>query len=168
MKRKKPPTPAPNGGSPEDQIAKEVERYSAKIAELFALLRDLPSPSPEAPGAPLSKAQARAAEISADIRRLTRAMNELRERTGGWYRKEGSQPDSDAARLRREIEDEKVRLQQRLGRVADAQVALVAEWNADPVETRREAFEREYRRLAQEYSDVLAEVRRVRKRLTEL
>jgi hypothetical protein len=172
MKRKKPGEPPrgnpSNSETPEDKVAERVARYSARIAELFAELEALSSRSPATTGRPASHDEHRAAEISGQIRRLTREMNQLREQTGHWHRKEGADREDEFARRRREAEEEKLRLRQYLGRVADAQAALVAHWNADPAPDKREAYDREYLRLDQEYTDVRAQLQRVRQLLANM
>lgn len=153
--------------SEEESAVKKIESYSTRIADLFGKLRELPRrESIESDIA--VKVSKQAAEISKEIQELLKEMNELRDRTGLWYKGNDGDHESESSQLRRLAEEEKLRLRQILGRIADAQVALVAEWNADPSEAKRQLFEREYQRLAEEYSMVRGELQLVRERIAEM
>jgi len=148
-------------------LEKELERYSVRIAQLFATLSELP-PRESLKSDRALEVSRQAAEISKEIQLLVKAMNELRDRTGLWFKRDDEEHESESSQLRREAEEEKLRLRQRLGQIADAQVALVNEWNVDPSAAKRQVFEREYRRLAEEYSKTLGELQLVRARISKM
>ncbi|MCK5218144.1 hypothetical protein KAR10_01400 [bacterium] len=147
---------ASNGTSGRESVMKKMEWYSARLAELFARLSKLPRRESLGPDA-ATKVAGQAAEIWREIRHLSHEMNDLRERTGHWFPRE-------KGNLEREAEEEKLQLRQRLGRLADAQVTLVDEWNANPNKAKRQVFEKEYQRLAKEYSEVHTELQHLRDR----
>lgn len=160
-------------GRSADEISKKLQAYEKRLARLFAELGDIGSNVRGSSGAAaprLSRADlaSRKQAIATEIQKVRREMNELRERTGRWHRRAGAEAESASEQSRREAEDEKLRLRRRLGKIADAQVVLINEWNADPAKTKREGFEKEYRRLATEFSEVRAELNRIRERLGEL
>jgi regulator of replication initiation timing len=62
----------------------------------------------------------------------------------------------------RDQDRELVRLRRRLGRIADAQNEAVRQWNANPDELERHAFEAKLQRLYEEYSEVLAQLNAAR------
>jgi chromosome segregation ATPase len=58
--------------------------------------------------------------------------------------------------------DEQIKLQQRLGDIADAQNEVIREWNKNPAEGERSAFEAKLHRLHQEYNDILTQLNAMR------
>lgn len=162
-----------DGGCSVNEISKKLQEYEERLARLFKELREIGSDVRGLSGAAVSRLPKadlakRKQVIATEIRKLRREMNDLRERTGRWYRRSGPEAESASEKLRREAEEQKLRLRRRLGKIADAQVALINEWNADPAETKRAEFKKEYRRLATLYSEVRAELNRIRERLGEL
>lgn len=149
-------SPDPPDESQREATAEAVADYSSRIADLYASLNDLPSVATAGADAPAI--EAKRAALGAEIRRLVAEMNDLRRRTGHWHEKPAG-PDTEA---RRQLDADILRLRKDLGRVADAQIALVADWNANPSDERREVFEQEYRRLADEYSSVRAKLGELR------
>lgn len=150
-------SPEPNSPA---EVAKVIEQQSAQIAERLRALNELPPR--DARGRMSPKDEERAAELSAEIRSLTAQMNSLREKTGHWHKKPALPPE------RQKAEAEKLQLRKKLGRIADAQVALVADWNSNPSESKKPAFEETYRRLAKEYSEVLSELQIIREQIEKM
>ncbi len=159
--RRKPPAAqrSPEPSTPAE-IAKVIEEQSAEIAERLRALNGLPPR--DARGRLSPKDEARAAELSAEIRGLSAQMNALREQTGHWHQKPPLPPE------RQKAEADKLQLRKELGRIADAQVTLVADWNSNPNESKKPAFEEEYRRLGKEYTEVLSELQNVREQIEKM
>lgn len=148
-------------GGDAESVAAALEVYESKLAALLRTLEELTDSDKT------TADQTRAAEISAEIKRINREMNQLRERTGHWHVREG-ESGSPAARARKNAEAEKLELRRTLGRIADDQVALVAKWNANPIESEKPAFEDEYRRLARARSAVLAELQALQRKIDSM
>lgn len=163
---------ADDGHQP-DEISKKLQAYEERLARLFAELSELGadvrgSSRAVGSGLPTDDLATRRQAIGTEIRKVRSEMNELRKRTGRWYRRAGTAADSDAEQSRRKGEEEKLRLRRSLGKIADAQMALINKWNANPAEAKRADFEKEYRRLAAQYSEVRTELNRIRERLGDL
>jgi hypothetical protein len=142
-------------------VSAALQVYESKLAALLRSLEELTGIDKTTAN------QARAAEIAAEIRRINAEMNQLRERTGHWHVREG-EVDSSAARARRNAEAEKLKLRRKLGGIADEQVALVAKWNLNPIESEKRAFEDDYRRLAHAHSMVLAELQALQQKIDSM
>lgn len=149
-----------------DHTEDPVARYSERMAELFACLAEIPPPIAEDGSRRSSDDDARAAELSSEIKRLSREMFEFRTRTASWHERKQSGSPEDNLR-RQEFEAELLRLRGRLCHIADAQMSLIAERNSGSFLDRDE-FTVEYRQLAKEYSELLAELQRVRARLASI
>jgi len=162
-----------DGRRPDDEIEEKLKTYEKRLARLFAELSEIGSRvgGPAAikePAPDRVELDSRRQAIGAEIRKVRRKMNELRQRTGKWYRRGDAKTDSAVDQSRREEEEEILCLRRRLSEIANAQVALANEWNKDPTEAKRADFEKEYRRLATQYSKVRAELNHKRSRLRDL
>jgi chromosome segregation ATPase len=113
----------------------------------------------------LEEIHPKTAAIAEEIERLVEELDDLFERLRSCHHS-GSELASGASRSPQAAAslegDEQIRLQQRLGDIADAQNEAIRQWNKNPVEAERSAFEAKLHRLHQEYNDVLTQLNAMR------
>lgn len=161
-----------DGHPPDDEIDEKLKTYEERLARLFGELIEIGSGiggsfTVKEPAHSREALETHRQAIVTEIWQVRQKMNELRQSTGRWYQRAGMEANSALDRSRRELEEKKLRMRQQLSKIADAQVALTNEWNKDPAVAKRAEFEKEYRRLAAEFSKVRAELNLIRARLRE-
>jgi len=159
-------------------VRRRISERSRLLADLYSRLNDLrearsvvirglsQSPSPaqyESLRRQLAASDPQVDALANEIRRATQDVARLGEQLRAL---EGSSAGARSAAPRPPVagaaSEEQITLQWRLLEIAAAQTAAVKEWNRDPRESEREAFEATLARLHAEFNTVLGRLKRLR------